>query len=166
MINSKEDLVNKIKEMARDLENRAEDIAVDWNKKIKRISFYFNIDPTEITKWDITKEYLVLPKRIDMQLEYNKDKVDKMKAMGFDKITIPAKLTIESKEYYCSCVFSKNKMQIELNDEILNLNEIKNIFNSNNEFYYLDEQYYLGNWEGEIYRDNEIFVKKVSFIQY
>lgn len=33
MINSKEDLVNRIKEMARDLENRAEDIAIDWNKK-------------------------------------------------------------------------------------------------------------------------------------
>ena len=71
MINSKEELVSKIKQMARDLENRAEDIAVDWNKKITKINFLGNIEPDTLSEWDITKEYLVLPKRIDMKLEYD-----------------------------------------------------------------------------------------------
>lgn len=55
---SKEELIKAIKDLAKNLEERAEDIAVDWNKKIFKIEFKSIIEPGYILTWDITKSYL------------------------------------------------------------------------------------------------------------
>lgn len=167
MIKSKEELVSKIKQMARDLENRAEDIAVDWNKQIKRINFYADIEPENITEWDITKEYLVLPKRIDMKLDYNKESAVTMLNNGFDEIVLPAKLVIEDKEYYCWCTVNRfNKKTIKLENEVFDKEYVRSIFNQTNEFYVNDSKYYIANYEFNYKSDEEIYVDKLTFIEY
>ena len=161
MINSKEELVNKIKEMACDLENRAEDIAVDWNKKIKRITFYSNIDPE-----DITKEYLVLPKRINMELDYNKETAVTMLGKGFDEIVLPAKLVIEDKEYYCWCTINRlGKEIIKLENESFEKQFIKELFDIKNEIYINDSKYYIDNYEFNYRGDKEIYLEELIFIK-
>lgn len=171
MINSKEKLVNKIKEMAHDLENRAEDIAIDWNKKIKRINFYADIEPENITEWDITKEYLVLPKRIDMKLNYNENKVDKMFSMGFEEVSLPAKITIGDREYYGWYIieridFNCKKSRIELKNEFFNKEYFFDLFNKANEFYVNGSKYYINDYGFNYSDDEDIYLEKLTFIEY
>lgn len=55
---TKEELVKAIKDLAKSLEDRAEDIATDWNKGIIKIEFKSSIESGYILTWDITKSYL------------------------------------------------------------------------------------------------------------
>lgn len=166
MINSKEDLVNKIKEMAKDLESRAEDIAVDWNKQIKRINFYSNIAPDEITEWDVTKEYLVFPREINIELHYDKEKTSKMLEMGFDDVSCPAKLIINDKEYLCLVkidipVKRKTIMLRKINLDIDAFEYvIKNVIKIGNEKYYWSVyNYEIGS------NKNQVFINYMNLIQ-
>ncbi len=167
MINSKEELVSKIKQMARDLENRAEDIAVDWNKKITKINFLGNIEPDTLSEWDITKEYSVLPKRIDMKLEYDQNEVSEMKELGFDEIIVPAKLFIDDEELYCWYTIGKYKNIIELKNETFSVEYMNNFLNQTNEFYLDNTKYYISGYEYQRNNDNEkIYIEKLTFIEY
>lgn len=53
-----ETYINVIKSIGQSLINRAEDICNDLDK-VSSITIYANVEPTEITNFDITKNYCV-----------------------------------------------------------------------------------------------------------
>lgn len=57
----KEDLVKIIKDLAKDLNERAEDIANDFDKRIRKIEIVACIEPECISEWEVTKYYPVIP---------------------------------------------------------------------------------------------------------
>lgn len=56
-IKSKEDLIEYINYLAEDLKNRAEDISVDWNKRISNIEITTKLIPNELLTWEVKKLY-------------------------------------------------------------------------------------------------------------
>jgi len=59
-IREKEELVSIIKSLAKDLYTRAEEIANDWNKKVRSINIKADIELGNIAEWNITKNYGVI----------------------------------------------------------------------------------------------------------
>lgn len=56
-IKSKEDLIEYINYLAEDLKNRAEDISVDWDKRISSIEITTKLIPFELLTWEVKKLY-------------------------------------------------------------------------------------------------------------
>lgn len=56
-VESKEELVEYIDYLAEDLKNRAEDISVDWNKRISNIEIKTKLIPGELLQWEVKKTY-------------------------------------------------------------------------------------------------------------
>ena len=56
-VKSKEDLIEYINYLAEDLKNRAEDISVDWNKRISHIEITTKLIPNELLTWEVKKLY-------------------------------------------------------------------------------------------------------------
>ena len=62
IIKDKEELIKVIKSLARELDDRAEDIANDWDKRVRKIDIHASIELDCINEWEITKYYPVIPK--------------------------------------------------------------------------------------------------------
>lgn len=60
-IGDKEEIIKEIKRLARELDERAEDIANDWDKRVRKIDIHSSIDLECINEWEITKCYPVIP---------------------------------------------------------------------------------------------------------
>ena len=56
-IKSKKDLIEYINYLAEDLKNRAEDISVDWDKRISSIEITTKLIPFELLTWEVKKLY-------------------------------------------------------------------------------------------------------------
>lgn len=68
-LSQKEEIVETIKKLARDLDARAEDIANDYNKRIRSIEIHANIEVGYVPEWDITKHYGLLTDEMLKQIE-------------------------------------------------------------------------------------------------
>lgn len=55
IIKTKEDLIKVIEGMAEELKSRAEDISVDFDKRIGKIEITCKISHDEIPVWEVTK---------------------------------------------------------------------------------------------------------------
>ena len=89
----KEDLIKTIKDLARDLDARAEDIASDFNKRIRKIEITACIEPECISEWEVTKYYPVIPINIMEDIVNNPiDAPKTMKAQA--EIIAPIKTNI------------------------------------------------------------------------
>lgn len=95
-IREKEELVSIIKSLAKDLDARAEDIANDWNKKVRSINIRADIEIGNIAEWNITKNYGViiltdeLVKDIEDSINDSNDNPKSMKAQA--EIIAPVKV--------------------------------------------------------------------------
>ena len=68
-LNTKEEIVKTIKALAKDLDARAEDIANDYNKMVRKIDIHTSIEVGCYSEWDITKHYGILTEKMIKELE-------------------------------------------------------------------------------------------------
>lgn len=66
---TRKEMAQRIRELAQDLEARAEDIANDIDKKVSSITINTTIRPDEVLNWEITKNYLVAIDK-DLTIEF------------------------------------------------------------------------------------------------
>ena len=94
-IREKEQLVKIIKELAKDLDERAEDIANDWNKRVRSIEINTEIKVDKIKEWKVTKNYgvIVLNDELVKSIEDNlNDRNDTPPSLGvMAEIVAPVK---------------------------------------------------------------------------
>lgn len=58
-IKSQEDLKRLIEIASEDLKRRANDISIDWNKRIRSIEFRLEMRPDRPLEWEVNKIYLI-----------------------------------------------------------------------------------------------------------